>query len=134
MDPIRVKWLLVDHILCTTLVGNITDDHFLALDDILVEFIESSPASQVHVFFDNREMSSIPSIKVYKQLHFTQHPRLGWGVSFGDNDLTRFFMSAFVQMNKIYFHMTRSLEDCLDFLNHMDHKLAEEFDLSALAE
>lgn len=133
MNPIHVEWLLSDHILYATLAGSITDDLFLELDTTLVKFIESSSAPQVHVFFDNREMRSIPTIKVYRQLQFTQHPRLGWGVSFGDNDLTRFFISAFVQMNQIYFHMTDTLRDCLDFLNHMDYKLAEEYDLMTLA-
>jgi hypothetical protein len=104
-------------------VGEIRDAEFLQFDELVTQYLEYSDASQIHMIFDNSEMETIPSIGIFKHLKFTNHPRLGWGVSYGDNDLTRFFMSTFRQVNWLYFHRCNSQEDCLAFIQSMDLSL-----------
>lgn len=123
LATINLNWIYEDSILSASLTGTVKDADFLEFDRQVTKFLDRSTASQIHLIFDNSAMETIPSIGVFKHLNFTDHPRLGWGVSYGDNDLTRFFMSTFRQVNWLYFHHCQSHAECLEFLKNMDLSL-----------
>ncbi len=123
MTDIDITWVYEDSILQVKLIGDVDDSDFLLFDERISEYLDDSNSPQVHLIFDNSEMRSIPSIGIFKQLSFTNHPRLGWGVSFGDNNLTSFFMSTFRQVNWLYFHRCLSEGECFEFLQSMDTSL-----------
>ena len=122
LDNLALEWLHEDRILYARLQGQLTDDIFLDIDQHLFHALDGH-LRQVHIVFDNTDVLGIPSVKIYRNLYFTNHPNLGWGVSFGDNDITRFFMRACTQMNRVYFHACDSYDDCLSFLGQVDKSL-----------
>jgi hypothetical protein len=122
VSNLTIEWLHEDRVLYVKMAGELDDNSFLKVDDILSQYLDGY-YRQIHIVFDNSEVKSIPSVRVYNKLQFTDHPNLGWGVSFGDTPLTRFFMRAFTQMNKVYFHACESYDDCLAFLGQVDKSL-----------
>ena len=119
------EWLIPQHVALIRLEG-VLDVSKLAEADraIISQFLDNSSADQVHLIFDNTRMFTIPPQNVYRHIHFTGHERLGWMVSYGNNDLTRFFLSRLADKKRLYIQTLDSKQDCIDFLSEMDANLS----------
>lgn len=120
-----LEWLVPQHVALIRLEG-VLDVGKLADADrrIITEILDKSTADQVHLVFDNTRMYTIPPQNVYRHIHFTGHERLGWMVSFGNNELTRFFLSKLANKKRLYIQTLDSKQECLDFLSEMDTNLS----------
>jgi hypothetical protein len=88
--------------------------------------LDQSTADYVHLIFDHTHVQAIPPIGKHTRYQFSNHPHRRWCVSFGDNELTRFFVSSFGQINRVTYQVCPSPDECLAFLSDMDATLPSE--------
>ncbi len=120
MADIKIEWAHHQNILYVKMFGHIDDETFLKFDSLIIQHLDNCNLAQVHVIFDNSAVTNIPTIAVFKRIQFTSHPRLGWGLSYGDTNLTRFFLKTLGRVNSVYFQISDSYAACLEFLQAID--------------
>lgn len=119
------EWLVPKYVALIRLEGVLDVSKLAEADRIIIsEILDKSSAEQVHLIFDNTRMHTIPPQNVYRHIHFTAHERLGWMVSFGNNELTRFFLTKLADKKRLYIQTLESKQACLEFLSEMDTDLS----------
>jgi hypothetical protein len=119
------EWLIPQYVALIRLEGVVDVSKLATADHIInTEILDKSTAEQVHLVFDNTHMRTIPPRNVYRHIHFTGHERLGWMVSFGNNDLTGLFLSKLADKKRLYIQTLESKQACIDFLTEMDANLS----------
>ncbi|MCI0713753.1 MAG: hypothetical protein L0154_26580 [Chloroflexi bacterium] len=119
------EWLVPQLVALIRLEGVLDVSKLAEADRVIIsEILDKSSAEQVHLIFDNTRMYTIPPQNVYRHIHFTGHERLGWMVSFGNNELTRFFLTKLADKKRLYIQTLESKQACLDFLSEMDTDLS----------
>lgn len=124
MNNFSITWHHQDRIVLVRLIGKLSPAEMREADRTLTQdFLDVSQAEKTHVIFDHSQLESIPPAGMHNQFSFTGHPHLGWCVSFGDNRVTRFYVTSLSQQNRVNFHMEPASEDALEFLQEMDNTL-----------
>jgi hypothetical protein len=129
---VEVKWLKTGHILGVNMHGNIERIPFMLMDEQITQKLRTATTEQVHVIFNCTDLTGLPSYKVYRDSLFTYEDRLGWGVAYGNNSVTPFFINNFMTMHEMYFHLCLTYSEALQFLTMVDQRLANKVDLATL--
>lgn len=130
--PVSVKWLKVDHILGVKMYGQVERIPFMQMDEQITHKLKTAQSPQVHVVFNCSDLTGLPGYEVYRDSLFTYQSRLGWGVAYGSNGVTPYFINNFMTMHEMYFHLCTSYSEALQFLMMVDRGLANKVDLSTL--
>lgn len=129
---VSVRWLQLDHILGVGMWGNIGRIPFMQMDKQLTHKLKTAKSPQVHVVFNCIDLTGLPDYQVYRDSLFTYEDRLGWGVAYGNNSVTPYFINHFMTLHEKYFHLCTTFSDAVQFLMMADRKLAHKVDLRSI--
>jgi len=122
--PHQVNWYLENRVIFLSSYGEITDQDLLGVDQPIIDYMNHSDATLVHLIVDAANMTTPPSFKVVSQLKWPKHPQYGWAIIIGlKNPIQRFFVAVATNVFKTRQRMFNTLDEALDFLNEIDSTL-----------
>src|SRR5262249_44343349 len=122
--PVKLSWYVENRVMMVAAQGDYTDEELIALDDQVIKYLDQSTAPLVHMVMDRQETTHIPSIKSVTMVKWPKHPRYGWTLVVGStNPFQRFVVALANNFFKGRQRNFDSLDEALDFLNHVDSTL-----------
>ena len=101
----------------------------------LVNALDASDISLVHIMCDFRELESIKSsISLLAAMNFLNHPCIGWSIIIGVESKTplRFSVSMIYQLRSLRHHYANSSEEACKHLKHVDSSVSFETTLLSI--
>jgi hypothetical protein len=122
----EVKWRTEDSIILVRLWGDLSIDEFPEFDRLILQHIDQSQRSLVHVWVNLKEVTKFPANvrQVHKALTHLNHERVGWSVIITDNRLIKFVGHMITQLTKNRFRAFTTEAEATEFLKTMDTELA----------
>ena len=124
-------WLVKDKVIFTSIIGELTVDGLPELDANIIELMDESSESTIHVFSDISMMTSMPNVFQMAKLKYITHPKIGFFVTQSRNALERFIGKSVGQMFNTKYKFVNSLEDGVTFLSQIDETLPPEAEMQA---
>ncbi|MFN8371750.1 MAG: hypothetical protein U0694_02590 [Anaerolineae bacterium] len=119
--PYHVQWLAQDRVIFERIWGVFDDNEAQISDHAIVELLDQSSASVIHLLVDISEVNACLSIKAVHQLMTPRHAKMGWLIVYGAN---KPFVRALLMLAIVVFNLRyRVLKDktqALEFLAGLD--------------
>lgn len=128
--PYMITPLVEGQLVLVTTWGTLTSEELYQSDDEFCAILDRSTHSQTHIIYDWSRLEAMPTLADLKRVRVGRHPRSGWAVFCGINQiLFRFVIGVAAQM---FHHRVRFFNqpaEALSFLSTVDATLPN---LSAL--
>ncbi|MBA3873824.1 MAG: hypothetical protein H0X30_32225 [Anaerolineae bacterium] len=122
--PVQLSWYLENRVILMVNHDGSSDQELLELDQPVINYLNQSNASLVHLIWNNNDSKYMPSINATKALQFPKHPQFGWTITVGlNNPLQRFIVAVANAFFKSRVRMVNTMDEALDFLNEVDGTL-----------
>ena len=118
-----VRWLLNEHIILTTLWGEISVDETEQALNQATQYLNTT-AYIAHDLIDLRTLTKYPPLlQMMHMRSFLNHPHLGWVVVVSNDKLMKFFVTAITGLAHSRFNVCTTIEECLLALTSADLSL-----------
>lgn len=128
--PYKITPLVEGQLVLVTTWGALTSEELFQSDDEFCAILDQSTHPQTHIIYDWSRLEAMPTLADLKSVRLGHHPRSGWAVFCGINQiLFRFAIGVAAQ---IFRHRVRFFDqpaEALTFLSTVDPTLPS---LSAL--
>ena len=121
-----IEWLIENRVIIGKPEGNPSPEVLELASETYRTLIDQSDAPLVHVLVDESDLDTLPvSLKVLVDtLDFLKHPRLGWFILYGNDDLMKNFVSSTLTgITQVRHRRFSTLEESLRFLAMVDTTL-----------
>jgi hypothetical protein len=128
---VEVSWLVENHIILWYDKGRSTIEGGRQVEPQVLQMLEDSPAALVHVVFDYRDLTEMPSLadNIRANYQFPTHPKFGWVALVGMTDpMQRMIVSMLGGIFKARMRLVPNTLAALEYLESVDANLP---DLSA---
>jgi hypothetical protein len=126
----ELSWYLENRVILLTGHGEGSDQNLLDIDQQVINYLNQSNATLVHLIMDQRNLpppsssKAASQIKLASQLKWPKHPKYGWAILVGpSNSLQRFVIAVATNFFKVRQRTFDTMDEALDFLNDIDSTL-----------
>lgn len=124
-------WQLKDRVIYAQLSGTVDASDLRKGNIAISRYIAESTGSPIHIQFDCRSVERIVLgvVQIHSELHYLQHPSLGWIVIFGMSGvvehMVEFLTTIVIRLTGLRVYHAESKDDALAFLRRIDPTLPE---------
>jgi hypothetical protein len=122
--PIRIDFLVDQHLSYTSVWDTMTTEQLRAYDVQAMKLLDASSYPLLHTIYDYTHAKSIPPLREMLNLKAGKHPKVGWVVFVNVQDIMlRFILSSTAQLFRLRLRMMNSVDEALEFLQSVDSTL-----------
>lgn len=124
----EIKWLVDHKILLIKVNGDVTLEVVQETSAKVLELIESSSSSTIHIFVDESNQGKmLKSVKLFTEAgQFVKHPKVKWLVVYGNEDpFAKFLAAAIAGIARVQYYRASTFEDAIRFLSAVDINLPD---------
>lgn len=129
--PAQITWLIEGKVLHIRSWGRLTIEDFQMNKDIIMEMLNTATSPIVHTLLDETDVEAMPRnmVALRESTTWTNHPRFGWAISYGNDERFLNFVTSFIsQVARIRYRRFATAAEAIAFLQ------SREKDLPDLAE
>lgn len=122
--PIRIDWLVEQHLAFVAVHGETTAEDLRAYDDEAVKILDASPYPLVHTIYDYSAAKSVPPLQETLKMKAGKHPNVGWVLFVKmEHIMMRFILTTASQVFRLRLRTFNTLEEALEFIQAVDSTL-----------
>ena len=124
--PYEISWLVKNHVVHLHLSGDVSLEMLVDVSQNLIHYFESSDRESVHLMINDADVGRAPKqvtqlLDIAKAL---RHPRLGWFIIYGtDNLLFRFISFTLANVLRLRHRRFLTQQEAYVFLQSVDSTL-----------
>lgn len=126
--PIELDWISEGRVIGHYNVGDVSEEDMLGIDEPIQAMLDEAKSHLAHVIvFTNPDGDAPFSIRVFTDIVWARHERLGWTVAVGiTHPVLRFVVYTASKVFDMRHRFVDTAEEAIEFLHYVDPTLPDD--------